>query len=867
MTSELRDGAQRRRIREAIDRNLLVEAAAGTGKTTSLVERMVALVAAGTPVERICAVTFTIKAAAQLDQRFQNALERAARGERDPGRREKYDQALARLDACFIGTIHAFCSRLLRERPVEAGLDPGFEEMDQTQDAAERAESWRRYGERLFTEGSPLLARLLEAGMDLESLREAYEFLCDNGDVRAVVAPRGPAPDLAHVRPRLEALLDRISPLLPETVPATGWDRLQAPLRAARSMRRLFDLGSPPELVRVLRELGRAHKPDPKCWTPKTSAETAWREVEEFRTDVLDAALRSWREFLHPIAMAVIEPAAAEYAAWRRREGRVNFQDQLVFARNLLRDHPDVRRALQERFTPVLVDEFQDTDPIQAEVLLYLTGSDPEEMDWRRLTPVPGSLFVVGDPKQSIYRFRRADIQTYDTVAEILGKSGGEVLRLSTNFRSTAEICGWANRIFERIFPKCGTPSQAAHVPLDPFSAQGAKNLGIFRLVVPSTRGNAEMVEPDAERIAGTIAAALAGKPPFGEGGASPSDFLILSKRHANLPCYARALEARGIPYELAGGGAFGESHEIAALLTAIEAVADPDDPVSLVATLRGPLFGLDDESLYRFQRAGGRFDFRIAPAGDADARIRRAFGLLREAAEFVDSLPPAAALSRIVERIGSIAVAAGGSLGDARAGNLLKALAAARELSREREPFPEVVRRLRELTNSRDVEEMVTRPGRSEVVRLMTLHRAKGLEARIVFLADPTDAKGKPPLAWVDRSTDPARAHVLVSRKAGFAWEEISRPLDWDEKQAREQEFLDREEERLLYVAATRAREALVISLRQNKSGDFAGPWCRFGPHVPRDLPAVGSATPAPEAPGSHPREMAAALKEFRAT
>ncbi len=866
MTSELPDGAARSKIRAAVDRNLLVEAAAGTGKTTSLVQRMVALVAGGVPVSRICAVTFTIKAAAQLDQKFQNALEQASRDETEPARRVLLETALASLDACFIGTIHAFCSRLLRERPVEAGLDPGFEEMDEAEDEAERSEAWRRFGDRLFSEGSPILARVLEAGMELKDLREAYNVLCENGDAEAASAPPGPPPDLSRVRPSLEAFLDLAAPAIPVTVPAEGWDKLQSGIRKADRMRRLLNLDSTPDLVSVLRELDRSGEFKAKRWPGgKAAAEKVAERLEEFCADVITPSLRAWQEYLHPIALAAIVPAAREYAAWRRREGRVNFQDQLLSARDLLREHPHVRRALQERFTPVLVDEFQDTDPIQAEVLLYLTGSDIEEKDWRKLKPLPGSLFVVGDPKQSIYRFRRADIQTYNTVAGILEKSGGEVLRLSTNFRSTAEICGWANRLFQGIFPESGTPSQAAHVPLAVFSEQTARDLGIHRLEVPFSRA-AEMAEQDAKRIADVVGAALQGKAPFGEGGAKPSDFLIVTRRRRHLPAYARALEGLGIPYEIAGGGAFKESDEIAALLSAIQAVADPDDSTALVATLRGPLFGIEDECLYRFQRAGGRFDFRTSPAASEDARIRRAFGLLREGAEFADTLPPAAALSRFVERIGLTALAAGGSLGDARAGNLLKAMAAARELSRERLSYPEIVRRLRDLTRARDVEEMVTRPGRADVVRLMTLHRAKGLEARVVFLADPSDANPPPPNVWIDRSTDPALAHILVQRDTGArSKDEIARPLGWDEKEAREEEFLARETERLLYVAATRAQEGLVVSFRRNKDGKIGGPWVALNSFVTNHLPEV---EPEPAVPGksASAKETAAALKELRA-
>ena len=865
--TELPDAAARGRIRDAIDVNLLVEAAAGTGKTTSLVERMVALVLAGTPVERICAVTFTIKAAAQLDQKFQNALEAAARKETDASRRRRLEDALARLDACFIGTIHAFCSRLLRERPVEAGLDPGFEELDEAADVAARAESWRRYGERLFAEGSPVLARLIDAGIELEHLRETYELLCEHGDTVPVLEHSREAPDLSFARAPVEAFLVRALGAIPAAVPAAGWDKLQSAIRTAGRLRSLTDLSSAPDLVAVLKELERPREVRAKSWPAKPAGEAVLADLEALRESVVDPALRRWREYLHPIALAAVLPAVDEYAQWRRREGRVNFQDQLVFARDLLRDHPPVRRALQKRFTPVLVDEFQDTDPVQAEVLLYLTGRDTQERDWRRLEPVPGSLFVVGDPKQSIYRFRRADIQTYETVSEILRKPGGEILRLSTNFRSTDTICSWANRVFERIFPNSATPSQAAHVALHPHRRPPSKDpagSAVFRIEVPSSNRTREIVVADAERVADAIASSIRGGPPLGAvGGASPSDFLVLSRRRMNLPAYARALEARGVPYEIAGGGAFRDSQEIATLIDALEAIADPENPVPLVATLRGSLFGVDDETLYRFVKAGGRFDLRSRPPARSDPRIRRAYELLAEGADLAATRPPAAAISRLVERLGTIALADAGSLGDARAGNLVKALSTARELSRQGEPFRQVVRSLAELAGQDKIEEMVTRPTRSDAVRLMTLHRAKGLEARFVFLADPTDPNPPGPRLWVDRAADPPRAHVLVERKTGLhGKEEIARPAGWDEKCALEKEFLEREEERLLYVAATRACDALIVSFRRNKAGEVGGPWRALDPWIRTELPRAVSHIEPPSTP---PGRLASELEAFR--
>jgi ATP-dependent helicase/nuclease subunit A len=480
---------------------------------------------------------------------------------------------------------------------------------------------------------------------------------------------------------------------------------------------------------------------------------------------------------------------------------------------------------------------------------------------------VPGSLFVVGDPKQSIYRFRRADIQTYETVAEILQKSGGEVLRLKTNFRSSAAICTWANTVFQTIFPARATPSQPAHVALHPYRVSSAKNratTAVFRIEIPSSNRGREVAAADAERVADAIASSVRGGPPFGEGnGALPSDFLVLSRRRANLPAYARALEARGIPYEISGGGAFRDSEEIAALIDALDAIADADNAVPLVAALRGPLFGVDDESLYGFVKAGGRFDLRSRPPRRTDPRIHRAYEILAEGAQLAATRPPAAAVSRLVERLGTIALAAAGSLGDARAGNLIKALSTARELSRQGEPFRQVVRSLGELAGQDKVEEMVTRPTRSTGVRLMTLHRAKGLEARFVFLADPTDPNPPGPKLWVDRSQDPPRAHVLVSRKVGrHGTDEIARPAGWDEKCALEEEFLKREEERLLYVAATRACDALIVSFRRNKAGEVGGPWRQLDPWIRTDLPGVASQI---EAPAIAPDRLGEERESFR--
>jgi ATP-dependent helicase/nuclease subunit A len=845
----LPDAEARRAIREDLGVSLLVEAAAGTGKTTSLIERMTALIRTGaTTVDRISAVTFTIKAAAELSERFQTSLEAAARtaaGEE----KARLEAALARLDSAFVGTIHAFCARLLRERPVEAGVDPGFAEMDEPENAAARLEAWERYTERLFTDESPILPRLTALNVRLEDLRQTYETLSDNEDVAPVIGPEEPAPDFAKERAAVQAFLDRARAELPAEMPPGGWTEYQESVRRAARLLALRDAEDASAFAAVLDALTRVKKP--------TEAGRLRFEYETLCREVLEPGLARWRRYLHPILMQAVAPASEEFAAWRRRNGRLNFQDLLLIARDLLREHPRVRQAFQERFLPILVDEFQDTDPIQAEILFYLTGEDTEEKDWRELSPKPGSLFVVGDPKQSIYRFRRADIVTYGAVRDSLEKSG-RVLNLTANFRSTGRICGWVNGVFASRFPEVATPQQAAWVPLAAQREEGAA--GVFRLQTRTPGpSRAAVVEQDARRIANAIDAAVR------KGERRPDDFLVLFRTRKFMSEYARALEARGIPYELSGGGAFKDSEELKTLLPLLAAISDPDDPVAFTAVLRGPLFGVDDAALYGHFRAGGRFSFRAAPPEGGDPRITRACELLREGEALAEELPPGAAIARIGARIGWTAYAGARELGDSRAGNLLKAIAAARTFSAEGLDFGQVVAELDRLTSAGYIEEMSARPGRPGAVRLMTVHGAKGLEAPVVFLTDPRPERDKPIRFSIERRGERPQGHWRVIRETeGFGVVEIAEPAGWEEEQSRETEFDEAEMVRLLYVAATRARDMLVVSVwKQGKSENAQGPWSALAPCLTDDFP--DAAALAPGAPAPPLESLAGELAAFR--
>jgi ATP-dependent helicase/nuclease subunit A len=840
LVEALPDGAARRAIREDLSTTILVEAAAGTGKTSSLVERMVALVATGTTtVDRLSAVTFTIRAAAQLKQGFQNALEKALAGDRDDATAARLAAALARLDSCFVGTIHAFAARLLRERPVEAGVDPGFAEMDEAEHGAARREAWDRFAEDLFVNADPRLARLVELDIPLADLSDSFEAVCENSDVTIESGPRGPEPDFASARARVEAFLEKAAACVPEEVPPGGWSKFDLAVRRAGRLRELMGAERGADFARILKVLRRND-------VQKAVPASLRRRFEELCSQVVKPALEDWAEYVYADVCAVLKDARESYQEWRRRQGRLNFQDLLLCARDLLRDHEEVRIALSGRYTPVLVDEFQDTDPIQAEILFYLTGSDAQERDWKKLVPRPGSLFVVGDPKQSIYRFRRADIQTYDVVRSRI-EACGRVLHLSTNFRSTPAICAWVNRVFSRtsFFPAAQTEEQAAYVPLDTTSREDPCAPSVFSLETPGSRGGDEpAARTEAAGIADFISASIA------QGERRPEDFLLLFRRRKFMPEYARELERRGVPCEIGGGKAFGGSEELSALMPALEALADPDNPVPLLAALRGPLFGLDDGALYRFARAGGRFSFRAQVPAEADPRIARAFALFRDGEGLAESLPPAAAIARFVEKIGWIALAASRELGDSRAGNLLKALAAVRKFSAEGLDFARSIAELERLRAENAIEEMGIEPGRPGAVRLMTLHSAKGLEAPVVFLAESGGRTQPPRPYFVDRRAEPPQGHFRVVRKfENFGEDEIARPPGWTAMQDIEKRFDEAEKVRLLYVGATRAKQMLVVSVRKNAGGKASGPWADLHSFAEQSLPRIDE-PPRPEAP-----------------
>jgi ATP-dependent helicase/nuclease subunit A len=868
------DQAARESIRFDLDTTLLVEAAAGTGKTTSLVGRMVELIATGRcEIGRLAAVTFTRKAAAELRGRFTALLEQetgAAAGERAA----RLAAALAHAERCFIGTIHSFCARLLRERPIEAGVDPAFEEIDADADELLRERAWEQFVAELYAGGDPRVVRLADIGLHLGQLKASFMTFAAYPDVEEWPAPEVRLGDLVPARQALERYLARIRALLPDFPEERGTDRLMARYESIERLARHRDLASPVRMLEVLEEFDRPHGAIQKYWPggAKGPVKAEMETWEIFRDEVAGPFVARWLEMRYATVIPLLQDAVAVYDRLRFDAGVLNFQDLLLKSSQLLREQPRVRAYFRRRFTHLLVDEFQDTDPLQAEVVLYLTASDPRESDWRACRPAPGSLFVVGDPKQSIYRFRRADIVTYQIVKEIIREAGGAIVALDASFRTLPELVAWGNDIFSPpVFPEAEDRyAPAAHLlaPGRPPAAPGAGPVGTSIITVagpPASGGE----DTDEKRIARYIRDALdrglpVARPPScgGEPTASPAqpgDFLIVTWRRQHLQDYGAALQELGIPHQVSGGSAWGQVGELGLLAGCLRAIVEPENAVALVGALRGELFGVSDVELYDFTRAGGRLSYNAPlPAGleqQTQAHFETAFARLRCGAGWLRTMPPVAALERIAADLDLMLRALAGPGGDGRAGGIGKAFAILRAQSDELGSAAGVVDLLERLiAEQTPFDGLPARAPAGSVVRVMNLHKVKGLEAPVVFLADPGGKPRGGALLHVDRSGERIVGYLAVEQQLGqYARKTLAHPHDWDDFEEEERNFAEAERTRLLYVAATRAGNHLVVTRRPGRGSHFS-PWEFFRDYLdgapelpdpgPQRAPATASVT-----------------------
>jgi ATP-dependent helicase/nuclease subunit A len=856
------DAAARGDVRDLHDATLFVEAGAGTGKTTALVDRVVSLIARGrVAVRELAAITFTEAAAGELRDRIRYRLEQAAAGVAGswtPEERERCRAALDDLDDAALSTLHGFAQRILAEHPLEAGLPPRFDVIDDVEAAVRFEERWEQFVDALVADPTlePPLLTALALGVDFDQLRRVARVLHDHYErLQAAPAPAADAPpvDLDPVLVPLDEAIGRLAEcrvrqdlLFQHVEGLAGW--LDA-LRAAHDdLDRLDLLG---EMPKMAKNVGRHANWD--C--PVDEVRRLLGESDAARAAVIATHQRATLDLL----LTRLRGFVRAYADERRRDGRIEFHDLLVLARDVLRNDPRVRVALSERFRVLLIDEFQDTDPLQIEIAVLLASDDPDAglRPWHDVPIAPGRAFFVGDPKQSIYRFRRADLALYHRVARELQDGRRE---LTQNFRSVPDILDWVNYVFSRLFggADAGGGAQAAHVELvaerDAFQCStpsvatfgGPADVDLVSEVraveAAAVAALARRIKDDGWEVADPVTGAI--RP------ARYDDIALLLPTRTALPDLEDALERADVPVRIESQSLVFSTAEVRDLLSILTALDDPTDEIALIASLRSPAFGCGDDDLVAYHQHGGRWDYRRAVPEDIprDDPVVAALTALRDLHDSRWWQSVSETVEAIVRQRKMLELAVTHRrprdhwrrirffLDQARAYDAASGLGL--------RGFIDWVRQLAD-ERARAVEIVVPEPD-DDALRVLTVHGAKGLEFPIVVLAGLNVAPPNrtTPVLW----NPDGSFEVRVGRvRQGTRFETAG----WDERANREDELDAAERLRLLYVASTRARDHLLVSLHHKQNTDcHAALLCEHAVDAPADsLDLDGAAPPGPSA------------------
>ena len=857
MTS-LVDAKDRELAGRRSDRNVRVEGGAGSGTTKSLVDRVCQLVGEGKPIRSIAAVTFTEAAASELRDRL-----RAELADIDA-------EAVVDLDAAAIGTLHSFARRILAEHPVEADLPPVMEVLDDVASTVRLGRWWSTVRAELLADDamSEPVSNLMDAGVrisalpggkgaaSLESLALALQNNWDlvEDHLAGAETPDIPEPDLKRCR---ELLVELEHLRLGCTDPQ---DKLHVRIvEIIEWGRRLLDAGGVAEILDVLNSAPRrAGKVGiKKNWPDVEAARAAVAEFREF--DPLAEVFRASLQHVLAYLSRVILDAADE----RRRDGQLLYHDLLVLARRVLRSNAEVRVELQKRYPYLLLDEFQDTDPIQVELAVRIAaGADGGEADWRNCQVPEGSLFVVGDPKQSIYRFRRADIATFMQLGRFLGSDARA--ELSTNFRSHAQVLNWVNHVFGALISE-QEGVQPAYIPLDPSPKRDH----------PADRARVVMAVPDpdeldskqaeAARVVDVIATALAEQWPIKARVIRPSDITVLVPARTQLDAMEAALTAANVPYRLLARSLIYSSEQIRDLLLVASAADDPTNELILAEALRTPILRCGDDDLWRWKHAGGSWQVWADPPGGlpADDPVGPGMAFLNTLNKRLRRMAPSEVLTQIIEDHDLLALAAASPDPSEIWRRYRIVVDQARQWSESAHgSLREYLQWARARADGEEKQNEIVLPEHdADEVSVMTIHAAKGLQFGMVvvtgLIRGPKIQPG--PVVW----TDDGPQVSLARRVATELWSEAAKD---------EQERLAQEDLRLSYVACTRAEEYLVVS-GFGKNSDSRGARLRAAaadaPHEVWSergtlLPARAvTATPAPD-PGwlqRHEQQVASSM------
>lgn len=851
-------------------RNVIVSAGAGTGKTTLVVNRLLEMIApsddreACVPIERVAAVTFTRRAAGELRVRVrEKVLSALARTDLTAVRRGRLRDALGALDTAYIGTIHSFADRLLRLHPIEAKLSPSYDVVDdgselkrETYDLLMQAGAIGTLVDELVNAGPAVRARAAEAEETLRWVQDAkvripnreFEFLTWYGlqgllpafiDQRDAVPeePDLPVFDFATFRRFADEFAALMAAVSSDSLGAKWMRKLAADISAVR------DKSDPVVIYAAVvnRSLESPTQGEPTKGATFGGDDDAWNAWKAWKGDARKKKAREtalcgdllsplW-EWMSARLVRMFPVVIALYDAVKARHRTVDQLDLLLNLRDLVRDDKAARAEYQQMFDHVFVDEFQDTDPLQAEIAVYLCERKADADDWRQAVLADGKLTIVGDPKQSIYRFRRADIAMYDLVRSLVARGEHLEIELTANFRSAEPLIGWFNARFDDLLGAPPSPSavfdastgRAFHHPLHAGRSSGVTSpcVDVVDLVLTHDRPTVDeyralegealahylynLVEREGQLVRDPLTETW--RP------VRYSDIAVLTAVTTKLPLLLPRLDDLAIPHSVRGGTLFAGEPLHQHFLLALRAIADPADGAAEAALLRPPFFSVNIGDLVR-DRLSRRMDQDgTARTVDVGAQAARdALGWVTDLRRRRFERSPGATARDVLEQTGLARWVAGQSNGAQRLSHLRElCLMLEQRAAEDGLDYDAVTAEFRRwLSKPPSID--APHPVGDDCVQVMTIHQAKGLEFPVVVLWDaltPVEAR-QDRAVW---RVDPLTCGWTLEMK-NLRWEHGSAGLG-----DREVEYRNHERRRLIYVAATRARDRLVMAFT-TKSG-----------------------------------------------
>lgn len=874
--SALADASSRLRVLTDLDSTLLVEAAAGTGKTALMVGRIAMLLARGVEPRAIAAITFTELAASELAARVQRYVTQLLAGRIPESLKLALPDGLSAMQASHLAraadrledlttsTIHAFCQRIIGSYAVESDIDPGARILDAVQAEALFDLVFDQWLKRRLNgperEGDPVATLSRDDPRRVvKTLRELARYRLEHRGARVLPADFSGRPDVD--------LVDAVSSFgrwfdSQPTEPAT--EKVIRELgqlaifyadsfAATPDFPTLWKLAHPPRVTCMRGQTNELKKPQVKSsWMNISASKPEGAELDAVSGERFDHVDNCYRILLGRIATAVaaslspeLDEVLSDYAAFKRQAAVLDFEDLLEFAKRLVCENEAVTRALGSRYRHILVDEFQDTDPVQAEILFRICA-ERSSARWQDCELRVGALFMVGDPKQAIYSFRGADIISYHLACDAIRRRWPDnIVRVTENFRSRPAILEHINRCFDAPLSRAGQPG---YVPLTPTIDAPTHALPcVAKLPVVAHGANAaELREAEADVVA-DLCSRLIGNVQVRDGDGAmvplaPSGIVLLSPGHTDLLRYERALERRGLPIASQAGKNFFKRQEIQDLIALARVLADASDTAAFGALMRGPLVGLTDEELLDISEAlppnplapesKPRLTVTTEPTQVGHAHARCTLEILQALRRRARATAPALVIAEAIERLDvrPILATREGDRSARAAANVDAFIERARPYGvRGLKRFVrDIAREWRRGTPT--VEGRVDADG--ECIEILTIHGAKGLEWPVVIpINTATQFRGRD--QFVHRRSDNTLHWVI----GDVVPPDLLQAMKWSD------EAMSLERERLWYVACSRSRELLIIPEVDAK----ADSWARVADLFLRHLPAFDVSTLLP--------------------